>query len=227
METVKQKDFIEIEYTGRLAEENIIFDTTDAETAQKNGIFSKNMKYGPVIICVGEQQVLAGLDRDLVGKEAGKSYTFRLSPEDGFGKKDAKLLKLVPLNIFKKQNINPVPGLQVDIDGVMGTIKTVTGGRVIVDFNHPFSGKELSYELKINRIVTDKKEQVSAVLQVLLNMPSEVSIADGAATATIEHELPAEIQKELEKKLVELTGLKSVSFKKKEQKKEQEEAKKE
>jgi FKBP-type peptidyl-prolyl cis-trans isomerase 2 len=225
METVKKKDFIEIEYTGRLAEGNLVFDTTNLQTAKMNNIFSETMKYGPVIICVGEQHVLGGLDKNLEGKEIGKNYTFNFSPEEGFGKKDAKMLKLVPINIFKKQNINVMPGLQVDIDGVIGTIRTVTGGRVIVDFNHPFSGKDLIYEVKLDRQVTKKEEQISSVVRVLFNLPCEVMIAEESATVSLEKDLPEELAKELEKKLVELTNLKSVSFKKKEQKKSAKEAK--
>jgi FKBP-type peptidyl-prolyl cis-trans isomerase 2 len=217
METIKQKDFIEIEYTARLAEENIIFDTTDIAIAKKQNIFSEGMRYGPAIICVGEKQVLGGLDKNLEGKEIGKSYTFRLTPEEGFGKKDAKLLKLVPITIFKKQNINVMPGLQVDIDGVVGTIRTVTGGRVIVDFNHPFSGRDLIYEVKLNRIVTKKEEQIAALIQILLNLKSEVTLVEEAAAITLDQELPPEIHTELEKQIIGLTKVKSVSFRHKEQ----------
>ena len=47
---------------------------------------------------------------------------------------------------FKKQNIIPYLGLQVNIDGILGIIRTVTPGRAIIDFNHPLSGKNLIYK---------------------------------------------------------------------------------
>ena len=217
---IKDKDFVEIEYTGKFAEDKAVFDTSDEALAKKTGIFTEGMRYGPLTICIGEHQVIAGLDKNLIGKDAGKDYTFAVPPEDGFGKKDAKLLILVPLNAFKKQNINVMPGLQVEIDGRMGVIKTVTGGRVIVDFNHPFSGKDLLYEVKVRRMVEDKVEQLNSVLYLLLGTKPETAIADGAATVTLEQRFPAELEKELEKKLVGLTGVKSVVFKAKEPKKE-------
>lgn len=215
---IKEHDFVEIEYTGKFAEDSTVFDTSDEALAKKSGIYTEGMRYGPLTICIGEQQVIAGLDKNLIGKEAGKDYTFKVSPEDGFGKKDAKLLVLVPSGAFKKQNINVMPGLQVEIDGRMGTIRNVTGGRVIVDFNHPFSGKDLIYDVKIRRMVEDKAEQLSSLLYLMLGAKPDLSVVEGAATVTIEQTLPPELAKELEKKFIGLTGLKSVTFKAKEPK---------
>ena len=155
-EIIKKHDFVELEYTGKLKDSGMIFDTTDEGIAKKENIYNKNMIYGALVICVGEAQILKGLDEQLEGKEIGKQITVDISPEQGFGKKDASLLKLVPMTLFKKQDIMPMPGLQVNIDGAIGTIRTVTGGRIIVDFNHPLSGKYLIYEVKVNKKIIIK-----------------------------------------------------------------------
>ena len=63
------------------------------------------------------------------------------------GKKDVKKVQLVPLATFKEHKLNPHPGLQVDFDGKIGTVMRVSGGRVMVNFNHPLSGKEIIYEI--------------------------------------------------------------------------------
>ena len=160
MTKIKNKDFVEVEYTGKIKEDNKVFDTTDEKTAKENNIFNEKMAYGPIVVCIGEKQLLAGLDKHIEGKETGKSYDIELKAEEGFGKKDAKLLKMVPLRIFKEKGITPVPGLQISIDGLLGTIRTATAGRMIVDFNHPLSGKEIIYNVKINKIITDAKEKV-------------------------------------------------------------------
>ena len=117
---------------------------------------------------VGGTQVLPGLDKFIEDKETG-TFKGELKPENAFGKKNAKLLKLLPKSLFIKQEINPVPGLPVSIDGAEGIIKTVSGGRCIVDFNHPLSGKELEYDLKINRIITDEKEKVESIIELQLD----------------------------------------------------------
>ena len=43
---------------------------------------------GPVVICIGQNHVVKGLDQAIEGKEPGK-HTIELSAENAFGKKDA------------------------------------------------------------------------------------------------------------------------------------------
>ena len=58
---IKKNDFVEIEYTGRLKEENIIFDTTSEKTAKESNMLNENTDYGPVTVCIGHEQVLRGI----------------------------------------------------------------------------------------------------------------------------------------------------------------------
>ena len=95
MTKIKKEDFVEIEYIGRLKEENIVFDTSDQKIAKDNGLYNEKHSYGPVKIMVGGSQVLPGLDGFIEGKEPG-TYKVILDPTDGFGKKNAQLLKLIP-----------------------------------------------------------------------------------------------------------------------------------
>lgn len=203
---IKKGDFIEIEYTGRVKEGNIIFDTTNEETAKQNNIYNENYRYGHITICIGESQVLKGIDKQLEGKELG-TYTLDIQADDAFGKKNAKLLRMVPSNVFRKQNLTPFPGLQINMDGVIGTIKTVTGGRVIVDFNHPLSSRDLVYEIKINKIITDDKEKIKSYIQLQLNQKDvNVELENDKAKVTLFQNLPKEFTAQLSIKLKELTG---------------------
>ena len=100
METVKKRDFVEIEYTGKIKEGNVIFDTTDEKVAKENNLHGHD--FSPAIICLGEEQVLKGIDKNLEGKDIGKEYEFDIDPEDAFGKKNAKLIQLIPTAKFRK-----------------------------------------------------------------------------------------------------------------------------
>ena len=213
MAQIKKSDFVEIEYTGMIKEDNSIFDTTDKKLAEDNGFYNENTEYGPIVVCIGEQHILAGLERALEGKEPGK-YKIELKPEDAFGKKDAKLIQLISTSKFRKQNIQPIPGLQVNIDGVMGIVKTVSGGRTLVDFNHPLAGKDLVYEVDVKRIVEDDKEKVKSYIKLALNLKDvNVKIEDNEANVELKKEIPKEAEKQLAKKIQELIpALKKVSF---------------
>lgn len=217
---IKKKDFIELEYTGRIKEGNDVFDTTDEKTAKDAEMHNPNAMYGPVVICVGENHVLKGLDAAIEGKDIGK-HKIELTADKAFGKKDAKLIQMIPLNKFNEHEVRPFPGLQINIDGVMGTVKTVSGGRVLVDFNHPLSGKDVVYDIKINKIVTDKKIQIDALMKLLLGVKdAQITIQGDSAKITFKAELPKQVAEELAKKITELTGIKKIEFAKEEKKEE-------
>ncbi|PIN79507.1 peptidylprolyl isomerase [Candidatus Woesearchaeota archaeon CG10_big_fil_rev_8_21_14_0_10_34_8] len=203
---VKKGDFVELEYTGKIKEDSIVFDTTSAETAKKENIFNEETTYEPTIICVGHKQLLPGLDKAVEGAEIGQEKTVEISPEEGFGKKRADLIQLVSTSKFRKHGINPVPGLQVNIDNTVGTIKTVTGGRTLVDFNHPCSGKNLIYTFKVNKIITDTKQKVEAVMHQLFGkqMVDTVQVKEKKAEITLKIEMPKELQDKCTEKVKEI-----------------------
>jgi len=212
----KNGDFVEIEFTGIVKSDNTIFDTTDESIAKKEGFYDPKQQYGPKTVCLGQGQLVKGLDDFAIGKDIGTEYEILIQPEDGFGKKSAKLMKLVPTKIFTKDNIRPMPGLPVNIDGMYGIIRTVAGGRVIVDFNHPLSGKEIIYKFRIKRIVSDDKEKLESFLNMELGIKKE-DIAFDSQTKTaklkIKKKLPEEFAKVIEKKVSEIIpAVKKIEF---------------
>ena len=214
MEKVAKKDFIEIDYTGKLAD-GTVFDTTNTQIAKKHNLRSENTRENPTIICVGEKQLIPGLDEALIGKELNKEYTITVPAEKAFGKKDAKNIRLIPMRTFQKQNIMPQPGLQVNIDGSVATVLRVSGGRILVDFNHPLAGREITYNITIKKKITDKKEQIESYLGQAFPFPLKVSVKENKATVTLPQNLPKEIAEELSKKLKGLTDT-DVEFRKEE-----------
>lgn len=211
---IKKGDFIEVDYIGRILETNDIFDLTKEEDAKKNNVHNPKAKYSSKKVCVGEGQLVQGLDDAFVGKELNKDYNIELAPEKAFGKKDAKLMKIIPTNIFTKQNIRPMPGLQVNIDNSMGTIKTVSGGRTIVDFNHPLAGRDVKYEFKITKLIKEDKEKIETLISPIsnmLNIQPEIEVKDN--NAKIKTKLKDLFEKTFEEKITKLIPtIKKVTF---------------
>ena len=215
--TIKKGDFVELDYTGVLKEDNVVFDSTSESESKKEDIFDPKMTYGPVAICVGEAQILKGLDDALEGKEIGQDLVLDLAPEHAFGKKDGKLLKLIPISIFKKAGIKATTGLQVNIDGTIGTIRSVSGGRTVVDFNHPFAGKEVLYKVKVHRQITDDKEKVQTLLHLSLNQKMDaidVNVTGDKCTVNLKKEFNKELLDFLKERIVNaMQNIKEVEFK--------------
>jgi FKBP-type peptidyl-prolyl cis-trans isomerase 2 len=209
---IKKGDFIQINYTGRVKDTKQVFDTTIESVAHESGMEHSHGEMKPITICVGEGHLLPALDKKLEGKELGK-HTFELGVDEAFGKKDTKLLKLVPLSKFHKEKINPFPGLTITIDDRQGTVRAVSGGRVIVDFNHPVSGQEVVYELDAMKEVTDKKEQVEAILAIRQFPIKSVAVNDNKADIEIQFKLPKEIETVMADELKRTVKLDAVTFK--------------
>ncbi|MFH1916945.1 MAG: FKBP-type peptidyl-prolyl cis-trans isomerase [Nanoarchaeota archaeon] len=221
---IKKHDYVEVNYTGKIKGDNIVFDTTEATVAKQHNFYDAKVKYAPVIVCIGKRHLIKGLDEQLIGKEPGK-YTFEVRDVDGFGKKDPKLLRLIPMSLFSKEQVKPFPGLEVNIDNQFGVVKSVSGGRVIVDFNHPLSSKDLAYDIEVKRIIEDAKEKVKGLLDIIKFPYTDVTVEGDAVTIMTPMDIPQEITDGLIKDIVETVGVKTVEFKteKKEEEKKKEE----
>ena len=158
MEKTKKKDFIELEFTARIKESGIIFDTNIKEDAKSMDINSENLK--PLKICIGQEMVVRGLDKELENKEVGEKCKINVTPEDGFGMRNPKLIRIIPMKVFIERNINPVKGLILNMDGMIARIASVSGGRVTIGLNNPLSGKIVQYDFVIKRIIKEEKEKI-------------------------------------------------------------------
>jgi FKBP-type peptidyl-prolyl cis-trans isomerase 2 len=193
----KKGEIVSIDYVGIIKNENVLFDLTDPSLINKKG-----KKTPSKIIKLGEGDILPGLDRQLIDKEIGKVYDLEVSQNEAFGKKDPKLIKLLPLDEFKKHKVVPVPGMKIDLDGKITTVRTVGGGRVTLDFNHPLAGKDLLYKIKINKIVTELKEQVTGFVQLAIPN-SKVELNKKNITVIIPEEAITEVKDIIVKNLKE------------------------
>jgi len=148
--TLKKHDFVELEFTGKVSATDQVFDSTKER--------------GPVSVCIGAGMIFKKIDTALEGKDIGDEFELELKPEDAFGLRKSDLVQLTSINNFRKQNLNPMPGMQVNIDGMVATIRSVSGGRVAIDFNHPLAGKALKFKIKILKKIDSMTEKISALL---------------------------------------------------------------
>lgn len=160
---MKEGSIVEINYTGKVAAAGEVFESTVEKKAIEAGIFNKDHSYGPFAVIVGEGDVLKGLDNALLEMRLGEQRTVLVKPAEGWGERSSTNIAVVPLQQFRLKKIAPVPGLVVELNGRQARVQSVSGGRVRVDFNHPLAGKDLEYELKIEREITVPKEQIEAL----------------------------------------------------------------
>jgi FKBP-type peptidyl-prolyl cis-trans isomerase 2 len=105
-----------------------------------------------------------------------------LKAEEAFGKRNPKLIQLVSINKLKKHNLNPIVGMKLNVDGRVAIVRSVTGGRVILDFNHPFSGKEVHYWLKPQKLISNLKEKVGLAMELIGFKADNLKVDKGKVT---------------------------------------------
>lgn len=185
-------DFVRVNFTGKVKETDDIFDTTYDEIAVEAGIFDENRTYKAIPIVVGGSHLLPAIEEAIIGLEEGDKKTIEVDSDDAFGPRNPKLIQLVPMREFKKQNMTPFPGMKIQSEGATGRILTVNGGRVKVDFNHELAGKDLVYDVEVTEIIDDVEEKIKSMIELHYSNPNvdidktEIDIADGVANIKLD-----------------------------------------
>ena len=213
---MKEGEFIEIEYVGKVKLTNEIFDLTSEELAKKEKIFNPKHTYGPALVIVGSNMVIRGVMKEIENMNIGEEREFGVSPSEGFGMRSPKLIRILPISKFIENKINPVPGVYFEIDGMQAKVQSVSGGRVRVDFNNPLAGKELVYKVKILRRIEGNKNKVEKLLKYYRIGYSEVKMKESSLVIVSDKPVNP-----LAKKLITdmvtkwVKGIKKVDFKEK------------
>lgn len=208
---MKTGDFVSIDYVGRVKESGEIFDVTVEEVAKKENVYNPRVSYRPINVVVDANFVIAGLDDALKEMDVGDRKTVVVEPERGFGQRDTKFIRPIPLSSFKDQKIDPTPGSYVTINGVRGRILSADGGRIRVDFNHPLAGKKLEYDLEVKRQITDAAEKVKAVVGFMTSLDFEKIGAkldgnEAEIKVDSEQELPGQVKKQIADLVIKWVG---------------------
>lgn len=144
MSAVKKGDTIKVEYTGRL-KDGTVFDTSDNHDE-------------PLQFTVGDQKLIKGFDRAVVGMQEGEEKEVTIPPEEAYGEHNPELIRALPRDIFPKdQEIQPGMVFMMALqDGrkIPVRIADVSDEQVTVDLNSPLAGKTLFFTIKIVEIAS-------------------------------------------------------------------------
>lgn len=169
-------DFVLVEYSLRVKDTGKLVDTTSEEEAKKEGTYDPRERYGPRLVIVGEGRLLPGLEKALKELDEGQEKTIEIPPEDAFGKRDPSKIKIMHRNAFLKSGVVPEPGKVVEINGQLAVIRSITGGRVVVDFNHPLAGRTIEAKIKVVKVLKAPEEKLLHL--VLRRLPPSIKEDD-------------------------------------------------
>ncbi len=193
---IKENDILEIDLIVKDNNTKEVLDTTLEEIAKQKNIYSEKINYSPLKVVVGKGELLENVEKNIKALEKGQKKTFSLKKEEAFGDKDSKKTKLMPMSDFKKENIRPVPGLHINFGNTTGKIISVSGGRVMVDFNHEFCGKDLEYTIEIKNIFSKDEEKITGLIEKFFYFVPKDKIEKKITEKQVELMLPPGLPKE-------------------------------
>ena len=150
---VKNGDKVTLEYEGKL-EDGEIFDSSGHGDHQH-----------PLTFIVGEGRVIKGFNNAVIGMKKDEEKEFTLKPEEAYGEPREEMKQEIPKNALPKTQ-EPKEGMMLMLttqsgQGMPAKILEVTDDKVVIDMNHPLSGKTLIFKIKLIGIGEAEAEEAT------------------------------------------------------------------
>ena len=135
--TIKNGSQISLEFSLKLDDGSEIASNVDGEA---------------LVITHGNNEILPALEQELVGMEEGDTKTVKLEPSQAFGDKQMDAFQTVPKDNVPEDARKVGAMLLINRpDGQQDQVRVhdVKDNEVVIDFNHPLAGENLTFEVKI------------------------------------------------------------------------------
>lgn len=138
---IEKNKVVSIHYTGKL-NDGSVFDSSEGKK--------------PLEFIYGTGTIIPGLEEELEGLKTGDKKSIENIPADkAYGQRQEEAMQEVPKDQLP-QDIELEEGMQLAAQGPQGvipvTLTQIKDDSVIVDFNHPLAGKDLSFEVEIAEV---------------------------------------------------------------------------
>ena len=125
------------------------YELKDGKTGE---ILESNLNSDPIAFLSGKDQIIQKLEDEILNLQAGESKTVLISPSDGVGEYKQDAVQILPKEQFA--GIDLAVGMELFGQAEDGattrvSVKAIGEQDVTIDFNHPFAGKELEFNIKI------------------------------------------------------------------------------
>ena len=119
---------------------------------------------GPLQFLAGHDNIVPGLEREMVGMKIGESKDVLVLPQDGYGEFDEEAFMEVPRGEFPA-DMELETGLELNVtdeDGQhqLAFVESFNDKTVRLDFNHPLAGAELRFNVKVVGLRDPTKEEL-------------------------------------------------------------------
>jgi peptidylprolyl isomerase len=123
---------------------------------EDGSVFDGSAEDEPLVFVLGEDKVLPGFEKALLGMTIGEQKTVRIPPEEGFGVRLERLVDEFAVDTLPA-GLNLQVGTQLEVTAEDGSLFQVAvtnlqSGRVTLDANHPLAGQSLIFRIELLNI---------------------------------------------------------------------------
>lgn len=143
----------------------MFYELKDAKTGE---LLESNIDGQEIAFVSGKNQVLESLEAGVINLKSGESTIISIPAAQGVGEYDEAALQVLPKEQFAGIELNE--GMELFGEGEDGSsvrviVKAIGENEVTVDFNHPYAGRDLEFNVKIteNRDA-DADEELTGVV---------------------------------------------------------------
>ena len=148
---ISNKKTVKIHYTGTLSD-GTVFDSSEGKE--------------PLEFIQGIGMVIPGLEEGIKGLKTGDKKKFEIKSEKAYGSKMEGAFQELPKSNMP-ENVELKVGMQLAAQGPQGVIPVVISeikdDTVIIDFNHPLAGKDLTFEVDIVEVKDTEPEKLKMI----------------------------------------------------------------
>lgn len=117
----------------------------------------------PLAYLHGGGNIIAGLEKALLGKQVGDKLEVTVNPAEGYGEKRQELIQQVPRQAF--HGIDQIElGMSFSAQSNAGpmrvTVTAVEEDQITVDGNHPLAGETLHFAVEITDVRAASPEEL-------------------------------------------------------------------
>lgn len=132
-------------------------------------LIDKGDKDSPLVYLHGHHNLIPGMEEAIQGKEAGDSFETIVSPEKGYGQRDASLDLVLGMDQFPPEHHEQLgPGVQFqgphpekEGESVVYTIHQIEDEKAYVSGNHPLAGMQLHFAIEILEVRAGSEEEIA------------------------------------------------------------------
>lgn len=132
----------------------------ELKDSQSGEILESNLEGEAISFVSGFEQILQKLEDEVISMQTGDEKVVKFDVKDGFGEYDDDKIQVLPKEQFAGIELEIGMELIGENEGgetVKVIVKDIADENVTIDFNHPYSGKNLEFKIQMieNREATD------------------------------------------------------------------------